>query len=216
VKPSAEGRNAKRPSAERERGFILLEALVALILMTMTLLLFSGSLDFGRRSLQAGRTLDQFIESQAGLDALSAWLEMAIPITQPGADKPGQVLFDGRPNRLSFTTLSNGDLLPGGILWLALAVERSGRTNALVFESASLSPGRHAPAGDSGQGQVLLRHVRDFELAYFGSRADGQPAAWYSEWRDADRLPRLVGLRATIDLGARTRRIDSVFSVRTE
>lgn len=192
-------------------GFVLMEALVALILLALLLGLFATTLSFGRRIASAGTARDQMADIATGTEALAKWLSGAVPSRKVVVDGFSPVQFEGYADGLVFNTLSNGDVLPGGIL----AVTISARGNMIAFEAAPLPVGQSHPIS-RGDPQILLDHVAAARFSYFGSPRSGAPAQWHAEWRNAEHMPRLVGLQAKMILHGRTATMDFLFRVMSD
>lgn len=202
---------------KRTGGFVLVEALVALILISLILSLFALTLTFGRRIADAGRMRDRMTEVATGTAVLSGWLARARPITQPRPEGEPRILFEGLASRLSFTTLSNGDTQPGGILAVTINFEESGaqNTGTIIFDT-SLVPVGTASLPVPNTGEILMRYVTSAKFSYFGSLQEGDPARWHDEWRDAPRLPRLIALRTNVRLNQRLETFDVTFRTFSE
>jgi general secretion pathway protein J len=194
-------------------GFILLEALVSLILLSMILALFSSTLTFARRVAAAGNSREDISAISSGANAVSQWLAGAVPAREIGAGGEGPVSFDGRSDRLSFVTLSNGDTQPGGLLSMTIAFVGRGRTGTLAFSSSPVGIGASPVAPSLDQPQVLIESVTGLEFSYFGADDDGTPPAWHPSWRNASRLPTAVALRMTIDHQGRIEPLDLTFRI---
>src|SRR6478609_1277300 len=82
-------------SGARTGGFILLEVLVGLILLSLTLGLFALTLGFASRIAEAGRLRDRGAEIAVGAAAISGWLAGALPLIQPRATERPLVMFEG-------------------------------------------------------------------------------------------------------------------------
>jgi general secretion pathway protein J len=50
--------------------------------------------------------------------------------------------------------------------------------------------------------EILMNHVSDFTLAYFGSEDGMSPDSWRDEWLSKDSLPRLVKINIQAENGA--------------
>jgi len=196
---------------ETTGGFVLMEALVALILLALMLGLFATTLGFGRRVASAGVARDQMAEVATGTEALAKWLSGAVPARNVIVDGFSPVQFEGYADGLSFKTLSNGDVLAGGLL----AVTVAARGNIIAFEAAPLPVGRDRPAA-RGEPQVLLDRIASARFSYYGSPRSGDPLQWYDEWRNAEHMPRLVGMRANVLLHGRTTTMDFLFRVMSD
>lgn len=191
-------------SGARTGGFVLLEVLVGLVLLSLTLGLFALMLGFASRVAEAGRLRDRGAEIAIGAAAISGWLAGALPLVQPRATERPLVMFEGLNDRVSFVTLSNGDAQAGGILAITIARETSGAqgAGALVFNSSLMSIGAAALPVQNG-GEVLARGVSSAAFSYFGSLEERSPERWHDEWRNSERLPRLVNLRVRVIVARR-------------
>ncbi|MER2263866.1 hypothetical protein [Methylobacterium oxalidis] len=199
----------------KEAGFALAEALVALLLLALTLGLAAGVFSFGRRISQAGHGRDVLAHTVAGSGALGGWLAAAAPIRTVTPAGPGPVLFEGRPDRLTFVTASRGDAQPAGLLAVTVGFngrDRGGRTGSILFDVTPLAFGE-ALLPDQVARETLIAHVAGARFSYFGALTEGRPAAWHDDWTDATRLPQLVQLRANLDLGGRVEPLDLSFRV---
>jgi hypothetical protein len=201
-------------------GFVLLEALVALILISMTLALFGASLTLGRRVVESGRVHDRAADVTTGLDAMAGWIASALPLKETRQNGEAITLFEGRMNGMSFLTLSNGDAQPGGMLAVTIGFAGPGSsrgTGVAVFDAVPLAVGQAAALSTGGaQGQVLFANVVSLQFSYFGSLMEGTPARWHDEWKDATRLPRLVALRAGLNTKGRLEFVDLTFRIFSE
>jgi hypothetical protein len=198
-----------RGAKAREGGFVLLEALVVLVLLSMTLGLLASMLNFGRRVAERGGMRDRAVSLANGSDAIAAWLASAAPIREIRQGLPGPVLFEGRSDRVSFLSVSSGETQPSGLLAITFGFSSAG---TLVFDAMPMAVGeRQLP--DMTARQVLLDHVVSARLSYFGSPTEGAPEKWYDVWTASVRLPRLVALRAQVDLDRRVSEIDLNYRV---
>lgn len=204
-------------SGGRTGGFVLLEVLVGLILLSLTLGLFALTLSFASRVAEAGRLRDRGSEIAVGTAAMSGWLAGALPLIQPRATERPLVMFEGLADRVSFVTLSNGDAQAGGILAITIASENTGTrgNGVLVFGSSLMSIGAAAlPVQNAGE--VLARGVASATFSYFGSLEEGAPGRWHDEWRNSERLPSLVSLHIRVIVGRRLEDFELSFRILTE
>lgn len=198
MKPRARGSTAD--------GFILMEALLALALLALTLGLFATSLSFARRVAAAGATREHIGQVAVGSQALAGWLAGAMALRKTSINSSTPAQFDGRKDGLSFITLSNGDVLPGGLMTIAVSVSGS----IIVFEAEPLPVGQDTAARRDNR-NILVDRVVSAEFRYYGSRLTGAPPQWYNNWQGAEAMPQLVGLRVTMFMGPRTETIDLMF-----
>jgi general secretion pathway protein J len=206
------GRGPARDAA----GFVIVEALVALILISMTLALFATTLTFARRVADAGGLRERLADAATGVDAMAGLLAGALPVREPTPTGQTRVLFEGRPDALSFVTLSSGETQAGGMLAVTIgfAAGRQRSGPGVFFSSSPIgltTPPSLTPAGIPLQ--PLSRKMMPLQFSYFGSPVEGRPVRWHDEWANATRLPRLVGLRAGLDRNGRMEIVDLRFPV---
>jgi len=150
-------------------------------------------------------------EIATGTEALANWLSAAVPARKMVVDGFSSVQFEGSIGGLVFNTLSNGDVLPGGLLTVTIAA----RGSSIAFEAAPLPVGQDRPASRSEQ-QTLLDRVASARFSYYGSPRNGVPVQWHDEWRNAEHMPRLVGLQTTVMLHGRAATMDFMFRVMSD
>lgn len=201
-------------SEDRTGGFVILEALVALVLVALTFGLVAGVVGFGHRVSEAGRSRDRLSALAGGGAALETWLASASAVRPRLGEERGPVLFEGRSDRFSVLTLNAGDPLAPGLLAVTVGFT-GGRDGALVFEAMPMPPG-DLRFPDMTARQPLVSHVTAARFRYFGEPIEGAPSRWHDDWTGATRLPRLIELRLNLDLGHRTEPVTLAFRTRAE
>lgn len=175
-----------------QRGFTLVELLLAvLLLVILTAILFDG-LDIVTRHLgrEAGR-LDR--SSQVAL--VQTFLRTELADAQPLTTVSGTttiIAFSGTPGRLAFVSPAVPGIAYGGLQKLSLAFSPSAAGGALELEWQPYRATVQARPGASDR--ALLSHLRQAVFAYFGSTAPGVPPDWHTRWQDKSDLPQLVRL----------------------
>lgn len=185
----------------RTRGFTLLELLLALGIVAVLVVIVSGGLRIGLTAWQRGE------ERTAKLDrarSLVVLLEHALAGTYPyrvtlETQQEVRILFDGRPDRLTFATLSPP--LP------------SGPTTAFCAVSLAADGGRFALRQQALPNQLVLDRMDpmlvDTQTTAVRFRYLGQdPEAWQDAWdiTKEDTLPRAVEITLVSGIGARSTR----------
>lgn len=203
-----------RPNPAHASGFVLAEALVALVLLGLTTALVVTGLAFGRRVNDAGRDRERLAQAASGFDSLADWLVRASPLVEISPLGEPLAIFDGTPKVLTFLTVNRGDALPGGLVAVRVMLH-DGR---LLFEARTVPAGSAAGAPVTAPVTLttLVAGVDRASFLYFGSPSEGRPVQWYDEWQAAARLPRLVALRARVYLQRAPEEIDLTFRVRSE
>jgi len=191
----------KRPKAES--GFTLIEVLVSLVLLAVLSLILMNTFHF------SGTVLDRVGTRQADVmvvsdmqTALRRWLSVAypeyVPSETPGL--PGRIIFDGRPDGVTFLSPAPTSLEAGGMALMRLTVvTRDSSTSLLV----SAKPELAWRDGIQPVQETLLTGVTSVRFAYWGTTQPGATASWHSTWSGQGLLPRLVRISVTFGPGDR-------------
>lgn len=187
----------------RNRGFTLIEMLVALTLLAITLTLLFSSLAVIERSWQAGeQRMQSTAERLAAQNFLRAKLADAQPYYLPGAGNEGLIAFRGDRASLEFVSL------------LPVASGRPGPYRFRLFlQGVADAPPRlvlavrpfYAEAADTAitDRTILLDAVRQLQIRYFGVDVNGLSATpqWRENWQDQAELPKLVRIDVQPTIG---------------
>jgi general secretion pathway protein J len=188
-------------SGRGERGFTLLEMLIAMTLLGLLMLGLFGGLRLGARVWEA---TDARSADRARVEAVQRFIRTYLGQARPlaAADRTGGdlVAFVGRSGGLDFTATLPAHLSAGGFEHVALSLaegDRDGRR--LVLEHGKLRRHEDGRAElfelDEPETAVLLDNVAAAEFSYYGVRGRGGDAEWTDRWDDEDRLPLLVRIR---------------------
>jgi len=188
-----------------QRGFTLIELVVAMALLgTMMLLLYSG-LSFSVRSWDAGdvngrRTADRRI----GENFLRREISELFPMRwkEPNVVK---FAFEGERDRLRFVSSRPAGIAQGGLSLVSLEVLDEGggsRKRNLVMRRAMPDEEQKSFAPlDKAEATVMIAGVQGVTFEYFGSENDFTPPQWSDTWKPANRVPEAIRLRIVGDDG---------------
>lgn len=167
-----------------ERGFTLIELMVALALTAAILVLLFTAIGLGFKGM--GRLDDQVARIEARR-SLSFTLRRQISAAYPAIVGPAVVAtFVGQPTAMSFLSLE-GAAGPGySRVWLMLEDTPAGRN--LVLMRRPQAPG----VWFGFERTVLARGVARFSLAYFGAAAPTAPRDWHDSWEGFRTPPELI------------------------
>lgn len=182
-----------------QRGFTLVELVVALVLLgAMMTLLYSG-LTFALRSWDAGdangrRTADRRIGEN--------FLRREVAETFPMRWKDPTNLrfaFEGGDRVLRFVSSRPAGVGQGGLALVGVDVEedpKHPRTHNLVMRRV-MADSDAADFGALGEAQpsILVEDVDSVEFSYFGAENDFNDPRWWQQWPFPARMPTVVRIR---------------------
>jgi general secretion pathway protein J len=183
----------------RERGFTLIEMVVALALLgAMMLMLYSG-LTFGLRGWDAADTNGRrTADRQVAANFLRRELEELFPMRfkDPLTLK---FAFEGKADTLRFTSARPAGISAMGLSLVGIAVEDSGdgaRRHDLVMRRAMPDDdAKDFGPLDKAERTVLFEGVDRVSFQYYGSENDFTDPAWVDSWEFPGRIPQVIRLR---------------------
>ena len=185
-----------------QRGFTLVEILLAITLMAGIMGMAYQGLRAGTRAVDRGekvidrtnrtRIVQLFLRNQ-----LSRTLPLALKSETDGEENEF-IIFSGDDQRMRFVAPMPGYLSRGGPHEQVLALRRGERGQELLFAHRLL--GAHEE-GDPLEDRdnppiVLLDQIADGRFEYLSVDDEGEPTEWLDEWED----PSLTPLMVRIDL----------------
>jgi len=204
-----------------QRGFTLLELLIALALIGLMVVLLFGALRF---SSNAWASTEQRTERDAGMRLVYQYLadrmEQARPVTAYVESQGEEVFFFiGMDTAVEFVSLMSAQVGGGGLYIIRLQERGSGSSKQLllirwmfhpeVLEGASQLPewrplntafnaaDQEDPALRAYYSETsLVDDLRELKVSYFGvSDPQDESGHWWDDWEDRDYLPWLVKIQ---------------------
>ncbi len=186
-----------------ERGFTLVELLVALTLVGLISVVLFGGLRFGTRAWEAG---DRRAVQLAQVQAVQALLRRRIaqaqrPELEDAVVVETRAVFVGESDTLQFFAAVPSRAVVGGIYAFDLAAidDNEGVRLELTWRlhraDDEAEPGEIPEAGRGGR-RVLIDGLARARFRYFGAPAPGQSADWRDDWNADAGLPELVAIEA--------------------
>jgi general secretion pathway protein J len=180
-----------------QRGFTLIELVVAMALLgTMMVLMYSG-LTFSLKGWDTGAASGQrTTDRRIGENFLRRELSEIFPMRW----KDPMVLrlaFEGETQRMRFVSSRPAGVTQGGLSLVGLEVEAGeGRERSLVMRRAMPDDAaKDFGPLDQADRTVLLAGVDSVAFSYFGSENDFTDPRWSDTWTFAGRVPQMVRMR---------------------
>jgi len=179
------------------RGFTLIEIMIALVLLSMTLLLLFSSLHTANKYWQMGeKTIERNEETRLLSRFIRKRITQAVPMLwiEKGEKR---LLFQGRQNELRFVSTLPAHRGGGGLHILTLKVVVTDSTKQLGLNHRLLDPDA-APFSDPVNVKEFIVIVDDIDtisLSYFGKTKNDDEARWFDEWESEAYMPQLVRLQ---------------------
>lgn len=171
----------------RQRGFTLLEMLLAISLLVLLAGLAYGTLRLGVRGWEsAGAQVDRGDAMRVGWPFLHQSLEAALPLLDPRTRK---VRFDGDQGQLSWVGELPAHFAGVGPRQLSLQLEDdpNGDGRQLILRSRPLDD--DTDDADT-QRAVLVDQLAQLSIQYYGAGDGGH--GWHDQWHAQRTLPQLV------------------------
>jgi general secretion pathway protein J len=180
-----------------QRGFTLIELVVAMALLgTMMVLMYSG-LTFSLKGWDTGAASGQrTTDRRIGENFLRRELSELFPMRW----KDPMVLrlaFEGEAQRMRFVSARPAGVTQGGLSLVGIEVEPgNGRERNLVMRRAMPDDdAKDFGPLDGAERSVILAGVDSVAFSYFGAESDFTDPKWSDTWSYAGRVPQMVRMR---------------------
>ena len=188
----------KRFHRAAQRGFTLLETIVALTLLGLMLAVLSGSIRFAGQSRDAAASkIDSIDNMRIAQDFLRQTLAQAHPkrwlkvVGRP-------FVFRGERDELSMAAPLTARVGVGGLFLLKLSLVDAGRGKGknLVMARAFPEPdAQEMPDFSSAETTVLAENLAEIEFAYLGRDDAASDPTWRDDWKEGARMPEALRVR---------------------
>ena len=187
--------NRPRP-ALAQRGFTLLELIVALVLLGLLSAVLFGSVRLAGQSTDRGEAA---VEAAANMRLAQQFLRTNLEAQHPlrmrkMIDWP--LLFAGTRDELRYTASVPPRVAGGGIWYYRLAVLATDARSPLVLERTIPDlAADDLPGFANAERSVLADDIAALRIGYFGRDPDSSPSeepTWRDDWSDPQKLPLLI------------------------
>jgi general secretion pathway protein J len=189
-----------------QRGFTLLELMIALTLFALMSGVLYGALGYAGRSWEGGEAKAEATSSmRLAHGFLRAQLEGQHPLRmRKMADFP--LMFVGSRDELRYAAPLPARITGGGVWYYRLAVVKEDAKSRLVLERIvpDVDAGR-LPEFDEADRSVLAEDIGEIRISYFGrdaGAANTTTPSWRERWDDHHRLPLMLRIDVVPRRGA--------------
>ena len=178
-----------------QRGFTVVEMLVAIAVAGLLVSLVYGAIRVGQRSVSA---LDSRVEQselmRIGWQFVHAAIAHAGPVLDP-ARPQNRTGFEGTPDRLVFVANMPSYVGIEGPARITLGRVAKAGADQLLLTRERLDEEPTATSAAQIEQAVLVERLDELRIEYFGQTQRGVPPYWQSQWSDARRLPNLIRIQ---------------------
>jgi general secretion pathway protein J len=191
-----------------QRGFTLIELILAITLLSMVLAMAYQGLSAGARAVDQGEALiDRTNRLRVVHQFLRNQLSRAMPLAMrhDEGDNTLVVIFEGDDESMSFVAPMPGYLGHGGPHEQYLKFERGDNGYELLFGHRLLhSEDENDPLADPNRPPtVLLDQIAEGTFTYLTLDDEGNPTEWLDEWEDLSISPVMVRIEIEMQDEAR-------------
>ena len=179
-----------------QRGFTLLELMIALVLLALIMTVLLSALRLGASSWDAAeRKVAAVAEREMAMRVVERQLALAMPVMHVAEGEQARLAFEGEPDAVSWVSPLPAHRGGGGVQYMRLALGETDRGRGLVLTWRLFHPDvMDAPAAQVEDAVLLMAGIDGLHLSYFGAPDDPQRLEWRDRWDHRDNLPELVRL----------------------
>ncbi|MGZ8199742.1 MAG: prepilin-type N-terminal cleavage/methylation domain-containing protein [Methylosarcina sp.] len=183
------------------QGFTLIEVLIAMTLLSIMMVLLFGSMKICAESWEKSENkIAEVNDVAAVINFFQRHLTPAEPLWNDFNNEEKLFSFQGRSQAFQFVSAFPASAGRAGLQLISVALQKENKEQVI---KVTLTP--FFPVGEGGEWfkeeEILISHVDDFSLAYFGSEDGQAESRWHDEWVEKDRQPQLVKINIGLENG---------------
>ena len=181
-----------------ERGFTLIEVLLAITLLAMLMLGAYAGIRTATRAAHSGQAqIDRTNKLRVTQEFLRRGLSQTLAIAYEKDTAGKLTVFEGKPDKITFVAPMPGYLGKGGPYVQQIELERDRGTRKLTFRHMLLNG--YTKEGhdkiDSVEPVTLLENIDDATFEFRGLDETGKTGDWDDEWTRNGVAPQLIRLK---------------------
>ncbi len=183
------------------QGFTLIEVLIAMTLLSIMVVLLFGSLKICAESWEKGeKKITEVNDVAAVINFFQRHLTVAKPLWNDFNKEEKVFSFQGGEQSLQFVSSFPASAGRAGLQLFSVELLNENREKSI---KVTLMPFYPVAEGQEWltEEEILIRRVKDFSLAYFGSDDEQTDPRWLNEWLQKDRQPALVKIKIDLENG---------------
>lgn len=193
---------------KNNRGFTLLELLIAITLSILILVILGAALRLGYRSQAKGAERGEMTQKIRILEDRIAWLIRGAYPLYLNKPEEKKIFFEGKSDRVGFVTSSidthgTGPEDLAGLKWVSIFTDSDGlkiREKVFFLEDVF----------DDSKGKVYLLdpEVKKIAFEFFEIKEDEKQGSWISEWEPGEKETIPLAVKVAITLERNGRKIE--------
>ncbi|MCX7100607.1 MAG: prepilin-type N-terminal cleavage/methylation domain-containing protein [Methylobacter sp.] len=178
---------------KQNKGFTLIEVLIAMTLLSIMVVLLFTSLKICAQSWEQGeKKMSDVNEVAAVYNFFQRHLPSATPLWNDFSKADERTFsFQGKKQSLEFVSTFPASAGKSGMQLFSLDLVQ--KNNEKII-NVTITPFFPVTDGEEWKKEeaILLRHVEDFSLSYFGPAEEGANSIWQDEWLTKNSQPQLI------------------------